>query len=234
MRMKSALFVVLVAFTLACSAQCESRYTERSGSPEGIGKWFMGREIAFTMSAEHADWLDRPERVQEEDPARLLAYVDARPGQVIADIGCGTGYHALPMARSAAGGTVFAVDVQPVMLDSIRARATGAGLANIRPVQASMRDVRLPADSVDKVLMVDVYHELTFPCEVMGTVVAAMRSGGLLFLVEYRGEDEDLPIKDIHRMSRAQCLAEMRAAGLRFEREYKGLPWQHCLVFRKP
>jgi SAM-dependent methyltransferase len=220
--------------SLTAFSQCEGRYTERQGSPDGIGKFYMGREIALTMSAVHADWLDRPERVQEEDPARLLAYVDAGPGEVIADIGCGTGYHALPMARSATGGTVFAVDVQPVLVDSVRSRASRAGLMNLVPVQASMRDVRLPPDSVDKVLMVDVYHELTFPCEVMGSVVRSMRSDGLLFLVEYRGEDEDVPIKEIHRMSREQCITEMRAAGLRLDRELNALPWQHCLVFRKP
>jgi len=138
------------------------------------------------------------------------------------------------MAGQAVGGVVFAVDVQPLMLDSVRVKAARSGLVNVVPVQAGMKDLQLPVDTLDKVLMVDVYHELSFPCEVMASLVAAMRSGGLLFLVEYRGEDEDVPIKEIHRMSRAQCFAEMRAAGLRLDRERPGLPWQHCLVFRKP
>ena len=234
MHVRSVISALLSLVVLPAAGQCEGRYTERPGSPDGIGKWYQGREIAHTMSAVHADWLDRPERVQEEDPERLLSSVDVRPGDVIADIGCGTGYHALPMARRATGGRVFAVDVQPVMLDSVRARSAKEGITNIIPVQAGMKDARLPAEPLDKVLMVDVYHELAFPCEVMASVVAAMRSGGLLFLVEYRGEDEEVPIKAIHRMSREQCIAEMRAAGLRLDREHRDLPWQHCLVFRKP
>jgi len=220
--------------TLAVAAQCDGLYSLHVGSPDGIGKWYMGREIAHTMSVVHADWLERPQRVQEEDPARLLSYVDVCPGNVIADIGCGIGYHTLPMAGRATGGVVFAVDVQPVMLDSVRVKASRSGLTNIIPVQAGMKDVRLPADTLDKVLLVDVYHELAFPCEVMASLVAAMRTGGLLYLVEYRGEDEDVPIKAIHRMSREQCIVEMREAGLRLHREHRGLPWQHCLVFRKP
>ncbi len=234
MRYRFVISALFALATLAAGAQCEERYSNGERSPDGIGKWFMGREIAHTMSVVHADWLERPERVQEEDPTRLLSFVDVRPGEVIADLGCGTGYHTLPMASLATGGTVFAVDVQPIMLDSVRVKASRSGLANIIAVQAGMKDVRLPADTLDKVLLVDVYHELAFPCEVMASLVAAMRSGGLLYLVEYRGEDEDVPIKAIHRMSREQCIAEMRAAGLRLHSEHRGLPWQHCLVFRKP
>ena len=225
---------ILILFAASCTAQPDTAYVYRTGSPDGIGKWYLGREIAHTMSAAAADWLDRPERGREERPERMLARLRIGPGDTLADIGCGTGFHALRMAEQAPEGLVYAVDIQPAMLDSVRERAAREGLTNVRPVQGTLRDPGLPAGAVDKVLLVDVYHELEFPREMMAAIVRALRPGGEVFLVEFRGEDDWVPIKPLHRMTREQCLKELAAAGLVYDRQWRGLPWQHLLVFRKP
>lgn len=209
-------------------------YEHRAGSDHGIGKWYMGREIAHTMSAAHAGWLDRPEREREEQPARMVEQMGIRPADIIADIGCGTGLHSLLMAGHAPLGKVYAVDVQEAMLDSVFVRSLAHGLENIEVVLGQEQDPGLPEARLDKVLMVDVYHELAFPSEMMSAIVRSMRPGALLFLVEFRGEDPTIPIKDLHRMGKGQARREMRAAGLEYVRGWDGLPWQHFLVFRKP
>jgi len=211
-----------------------AQYEWRPGDPAGIGKWYMGREIAHTMCAAHADWLDRPEREREERPLRMLDRMAIVPSDRVADIGCGTGYHSLLMAGRAAAGTVHAVDIQPAMLDSVFVRSMRAGFTNVDVVLCTATDVRLPEGRVDKVLLVDVYHEFDHPAEMMASIVRAMRPGSLLFLVEFRREDPWIPIKDVHRMTKEQCVREMAAAGLEWERSWNGLPWQHFLVFRKP
>lgn len=209
-------------------------YEYRPGSPDGTGKWYMGREIAQTMHAAHAAWLDRPEREREERPARMLERMALQPGEVVADIGCGTGYHSLRMARQVPGGRVYGVDIQAAMLDSLFARSLAQGLDNVEPVLGTEQNASLPIGQVDKVLLVDVYHEFLYPKEMMASIVAAMRPGAQLYLVEFRGEDAQVPIKDEHRMTKAQCILELEAAGLQWERGWNGLPWQHFLVFRKP
>jgi ubiquinone/menaquinone biosynthesis C-methylase UbiE len=209
-------------------------YEYGTDSRDGIGKWYMGREIAHTMHHAHAEWLDRPEREREERPAKMIARMKLEPGDVIADIGCGTGYHSIRMARSVPQGKVYAVDIQAPMLDSVFARSMAEGLENIDPVLGTTKDPRLPEAAIDKVLMVDVYHEFDHPYEMMQGIVAAMKPGALLFLVEFRGEDPMVPIKPLHKMSKEQAVKEMEAAGLEWESSWNGLPWQHFLVFRKP
>jgi len=226
-----ALPLLVLLFPAWCLGQ---GYEHRSGSEEGIGKWYMGREIAHTMSAAHAAWLDRPEREREEQPMRMVERMNIASDDVVADIGCGTGLHTLLMAAQAPQGKIYAVDIQAAMLDSVFVRSMAKGLNNIDVVLGTGTDPRLPGARIDKVLMVDVYHEFSFPAEMMAGVVKAMRSGALLFLVEFRGEDPTIPIKDLHRMGKGQAKREMRAAGLMFEQGWDGLPWQHFLVFRKP
>lgn len=225
------------AFTLACSlvwSLLQAQYEHKAGAVGGIGKWYMGREIAHTMCAAHAEWLDRPEREREERPLRMVERMGITATDRIADIGCGTGYHTLLMARQASAGTVYAVDIQAAMLDSVFVRSQRAGLNNVDVVLGSTTDTRLPAARLDKVLLVDVYHEFDHPVEMMASIVRAMKPGALLFLVEFKLEDPWIPIKDVHRMSKDQCLREMAAAGLVWEHSWNGLPWQHFLVFRKP
>jgi len=229
--MRSRVLMVMMVASVSCAAQTD--YELRPGSPDGIGKWYMGREIAHTMCAAHAGWLDRPEREREEQPARMVGRMEIVSTDVIADIGCGTGHHTLLMAARATQGKVYAVDIQWAMLDSVFTRSLAAGLDNVEVMLGTEQDPRLPEGRLDKVLMVDVYHEFAFPQEMMSAIVAAMRPGAMLFLVEFRGEDDRVPIKAIHRMRRAQAVEEMTAAGLVLDRAWKGLPWQHFLVFRK-
>ncbi|MEZ4756521.1 MAG: class I SAM-dependent methyltransferase [Flavobacteriales bacterium] len=228
--MRASLIIGCVLFQSWLPAQ----YVLRPGDPAGIGKWYMGREIAHTMCAAHAEWLDRPEREREERPLRMLERMRIAPTDHIADIGCGTGYHTLLMARQANAGKVYAVDIQAAMLDSVFVRSQRAGMNNVDVVLGITTDARLPLERLDKVLLVDVYHEFDHPVEMMGSIVRAMKPGALLFLVEFKLEDPWIPIKDVHRMSKDQCLREMAAAGLVWEHSWNGLPWQHFLVFRKP
>lgn len=234
MRYMTLLFV-LSSPLLGCSqVQDSGAYVYRSGNPDGIGKWYMGREIAHTMHHAHAEWLDRPEREREERPAKMMDRMKVAATDVIADIGCGTGYHSIRLARLVAKGKVYAVDIQASMLDSVFVRSMVEGLENVDPVLGTTIDPGLPAASIDKVLLVDVYHEFDHPHEMMQGIVKAMKPGALLFLVEFRGEDARVPIKPLHKMTKAQAVKEMEAAGLVFESGWGGLPWQHFLVFRKP
>jgi ubiquinone/menaquinone biosynthesis C-methylase UbiE len=225
---------VLIILLCVMPGLLRAQYEMRPGDPAGIGKWYMGREIAHTMCAAHAEWLDRSEREREERPLRMLERMRIAPADRIADIGCGTGYHSLLMAARAPQGMVYAVDIQAAMLDSVFLRSQRAGLSNVDVVLGSTTDTRLPEGRLDKVLLVDVYHEFDHPVEMMASIVRAMRPGALLFLVEFRREDPWIPIKDVHRMNKEQCVREMAAAGLEWERSWNGLPWQHFLVFRKP
>jgi FkbM family methyltransferase len=203
-------------------------------SPDGIGKAFMGREIAGVMGVQGAGWLEREEREREERTDLLLRELALEPGMQVADVGAGTGYHARRMARLVApGGMVHAVDVQPRMLQQLRERARREGIANIEAVLGTASDTRLPPSSIDLALFVDVYHELEYPVEAMASVVRALRPGGRVVLVEYRAEDPKVPIRSLHRMSEAQVLREMAVHPLVHERTSNVLPWQHILVFRR-
>ena len=203
-------------------------------SRDGIGKAFMGREIAGVMGAEGAGWLEREEREREERSDLLLRELALEPGMQVADVGAGTGYYARRIARLVApGGTVHAVDVQQRMLRQLQELARREGLDNIQPVLGTTSDARLAASSIDLAVLVDVYHELEFPVEAMASVVRALRPGGRVVLVEYRAEDPKVPIKSLHRMSEAQVLREMAVHPLVHERTSNVLPWQHILVFRR-
>ena len=215
------------------AAEPASRYQEGSGSIDGIGKFYQGREIASVMGFEGAGWLERPTRESEERTDLLVQELHLRPGMTVADIGAGSGYLSRRMAPAVAPGKVFAVDVQPEMVTLLAALSRKSGLENIVAVQGSAEDVRLPAGSVDLAVLVDVYHELAFPFEVMQSVVRALKPGGRVVLVEYRGEDPAVPIKKVHKMTEAQVRREIGALPLVWERTSERLPIQHIVVFRK-
>jgi FkbM family methyltransferase len=202
-------------------------------SADGIGKAFMGREIAGVMGWRGAEWLERTDREREERSDLLLRELHLMPGMRVADVGAGTGFHARRIARLVPEGVVYAVDVQPQMLDQLQARARAEGLTNILPVLAGERDARLAPSSVDLALLVDVYHELEYPVEVMASIVGALRPGGRIVLVEYRAEDPNVPIKPLHRMTEAQVRREMAVHPVVHERTSGVLPWQHILFFRR-
>ncbi|MBC7718124.1 MAG: methyltransferase domain-containing protein [Pseudorhodobacter sp.] len=212
-----------------------SPYQQIKPSADGIGKRYMGREIAQVMGWQGAAWLEREEREKEERTDLLLRELALKPGMVVADVGAGTGYIARRMATEVGGqGAVYAVDVQPEMIEMLKALSSKAKLAQIKPVLGTASDVKLPSASVDLAVMVDVYHELEFPREVLSSLVRAMKPGGRIVFVEYRAEDANVPIKALHKMSEVQVKREAAVVGLTWERTASGLPWQHVVIFRKP
>jgi ubiquinone/menaquinone biosynthesis C-methylase UbiE len=218
----------------AASPAAETHYRYGPGSGDGTGKFYMGREIAWVMGHQGADWLERDERRVEERTDLLLDNLALDADDVVADIGAGTGYFTLPIAARVPAGRVLAVDVQPEMLDIIRERMHRLGVSNVETVLATEQDPRLPAAGVDLVLFVDAYHEFAYPREVMERVFVALKPGGRVVLVEYRAEDPRVPIRETHKMSERQARAEMAAVGLEWIETRDVLPWQHFMVFRKP
>ncbi len=235
--MARALFLFSMVWTLSgCHAQEKSttgNYTFRTGDPNGIGKWYLGREIAHVMGFQGIDWLERPNREKEESTSILLQNMDIRPGDVIADIGAGSGYHVFKMAPMVGKGLIYAVDIQEEMLAALRNNKDLWKVKNVMPIKGSEISVNLPENAVDKVLLVDVYHEFDHPVEMILSIKKALRADGKLFLIEYRGEDDGVPIKKLHKMTEKQAEKEMRAAGMKLERNIGNLPWQHCMVFVK-
>ena len=210
------------------------RYTTGPASADGIGKRYMGREIAGVMGWQGAAWLERETREREERTDLLVAALDLKLGMTVADIGAGTGFLARRMAGVVgSGGKVLAVDVQPEMVRMLEALARRSGLAQIVPSLGAEDDVRLPAGSVDLAVMVDVYHELAWPFEVLQSIVRSLKPGGRVAFVEYRAEDDRVPIKPVHKMSLAQIRREAAALPLVWERTIDSLPWQHLVIFRK-
>jgi precorrin-6B methylase 2 len=210
------------------------RYSSAPASADGIGKRYMGREIAGVMGWQGAAWLEREEREREERTDLLVRALQLRPGMVVADIGAGTGYLARRMAPAVMpGGRFLAVDVQPQMLRLLQDAVRQSGLTQIQPLLGAEDDVKLTAATVDLALMVDVYHELAWPHEVLASIVRALKPGGLLVFVEYRAEDPQVPIKTLHKMSEMQIKREATVHPLEWVRTVGTLPWQHLVVFRK-
>jgi ubiquinone/menaquinone biosynthesis C-methylase UbiE len=234
--MKTSVRVTLFffAFLQAATLAAQERYIVKPGDPNGIHKWYMGRQIAQVMSHYGIGWLEREEREQEENTTQLLKNLAVQPGQVIADIGAGSGYHSTLLSKMVGNGKVFAVDVEPEMIAYLNDRIKREGKKNILPVLGTEKNVALPANSMDQMLLVDVYHEFSFPYEMALSMLEALKPGGKLVLVEFRAEDPNVPIKAIHKMSERQAVKEFKAAGFTFEKNISNLPWQHCLIFRKP
>jgi SAM-dependent methyltransferase len=211
----------------------DSIYTFKKGDYNGIGKWYMGREIAFVMGYQAIGWLERSEREQEENVTKLIENMKINSNDVVADIGAGSGYHSFKISSKSDKGLVYAVDIQPEMLLAIENRKELSGVINIKTILGSEKSVNLPTHTLDKVLMVDVYHEFNFPLEMILSIKKALKPNGKLFLVEYRSEDPNVPIKSIHKMSEEQAIKEMNMAGFKFIKNINNLPWQHCMVFVK-
>lgn len=213
----------------------ESRYEFRAvHDPNGTGKFYMGREIAQVMGPGGIDWLDRPEREEQERPEVVLRALDLQKGDVVADLGAGSGYFTFRMAeRVGKNGKVLAVDIQEEMLKTLRQRASANGVSNVEEVKADETDPHLPAGSIDLVLMVDVYHELSYPFEVMTKLREALKPTGRVAFVEYRKEDPSVPIKEVHKMSIEQLVKEMKVVGLERAHTDESLPSQHIVIFRK-
>lgn len=235
-------FVSLLGAAPAPSAPASStgqpvaaRYETGRATRDGIGKYYFGREIAQVMGHQGAAWLERPEREEEERTDVLLELLKLKPGDVVADVGAGSGYLSWRMAqRVGPEGRVYAVDIQKEFLDLLMVNMKKRGVgAIVEPVLGTIQDPKLPAAGVDLIILVDVYHELDFPFEMASAMIAALKPGGRLVLVEYRGEDPSVPIKPLHKMTVDQVRKELAVQPVVFAENIASLPRQHVIVFRK-
>jgi SAM-dependent methyltransferase len=236
------LWPLLLALLCGCSTlnstaiapDSNSLYQTRPASADGIGKVYMGREIAQVMGYKGAYWLERSGRGLEERPQRAIEALDLKPTDVVADIGAGTGYFSFRISPLVPEGQVLAVDIQPEMLEILQERSTAQGIPNIKPILGTPTDPNLPPNSVDLALMVDAYHEFEYPHEMMSAIAQAIKPGGSVVLAEYRGENPLIPIKRLHKMTQRQVRRELEAVGLTWQKTDDRLPQQHLLFFQKP
>ncbi|MEM6425038.1 MAG: class I SAM-dependent methyltransferase [Cyanobacteria bacterium P01_D01_bin.128] len=208
-------------------------YTYRTASTDGIGKIYLGREIAQVMGHRGAYWLERPSRSMQERPEAAIAALELPSDATVADIGAGTGYISFRLAAEVPDGKVLAVDVQPQMIDLLEQSKAEGRINNVETVLGAADDPRLPPDSVDLALMVDAYHEFEFPREMMSGIVNALTPQGRVVLAEYRAENPLILIKGLHKMSQTQVKREMQAVGLSWVKTDERLPQQHLMFFEK-
>ena len=195
---------------------------------------YMGRMVAQTMHWTGATWLTRHKREQEESATLMRATLDLKPGMMVCDMGCGNGYHSMPMAKAVApNGKVYGVEIQEPYFKMLEENAKKEGVTNFVPVHGLTYDPKLPADTLDVILLVDVYHEFDHPAEMLQAMRKALKADGKLVFIEFRAEDETVPIKPEHKMSKAQLTKELTANGFQLAKEFDGLPWQHMMWFGK-
>ena len=230
-----SLFTLLLAANLTLAQQATPPgYVSIPASTDGIGKRYMDREISGVMGWQGASWLERDKREREERTDLLLEALALQPGMVVADIGAGTGYLSRRMAPLVMpGGKIIALDLQPEMVTFLQTGVKRSGLSQIEVRLSSVDDIKLPKNSIDMAIMVDVYHELAYPYEVMSSIMQALKPRGRIVFVEYKAEDARVPIKPLHKMSEAQIKREAGVFSLEWERTVSTLPWQHVVVFRK-
>ena len=207
-------------------------YAQDNSSPPPTT--YKGRVIAPVMSAEGADWLVRTEREEFEQPEKVIDALKLQKGMFVADIGAGVGYFSLRMAkRIGPRGNVLAVDIQPEMLKLLSKNLAQEGLTNVEPILGTETDPHLPQAMIDLALLVDVYHECRYPEEMIAQIRNSLKQDGRLVLIEYRGEDPNVPIKPEHKMTVKQVLAEIEPMGFQLKERLEFLPWQHIFVFQK-
>jgi ubiquinone/menaquinone biosynthesis C-methylase UbiE len=193
----------------------------------------MGREIAHVMGHQGMAWLNRPSREEEENVSLLIENMAIKPDEVIADIGAGSGYHVFKMSPLANQGQIYAVDIQPEMLAEMKRLKKIKDIDNVELILGTEKSTKLPKNTIDKILMVDVYHEFSFPLEMLQSMKSALKENGKIYLIEYRKEDRSIPIKVIHKMTEKQAVKEFEYAGFKLVENIENLPWQHCMVFEK-
>ena len=220
---------ILAFAALACAEEKPTSAPE--AEPPALTE-YMGRVIAQTMHWSAAGWLVRHKRDREEASVKMREELHLKPGMNVCDMGAGNGYHAIPMAEKIGpDGKVYAVDVQPEMIDLLKGRLVGQKITNIVPIVGLYHDPKLPDKSCDLILLVDVYHEFSHPVHMLAAMRKALKPGGAVVLVEFRSEDDSVPIKPEHKMSKAQILKELVPNGYKLVREFDGLPWQHMMWF---
>lgn len=238
---KNILVIILFTYSLLvypgtvyASTITTTRYSQRViHNPDGIGKIYMGREIAHVMGHTGAMWLERRSREAEEQPSKIVNALDLQPDDVVADIGAGTGYLSFLMAPTLPQGKVLAVDIQPEMLEIIEFFKLEKQIYNVEPILATLTSPNLPPKSIDLAIMVDAYHEFEYPNEIMEGIAKALKPGGRVALVEYRGENPFIMIKGLHKMTQKQVKKEMQAVGLTWQETKNLLPQQHLMLFTK-
>jgi ubiquinone/menaquinone biosynthesis C-methylase UbiE len=246
--MQLTLSIVAIAFVLSnfiytpvaqAQAQVQANYPayyreKKIHNPDGIGKYYMSREIAQVMGHQAMMWLERESRVEEEKPDLTVQNLNLEPDDVVADIGAGSGYFSFRMAQQVPQGKVYAVDIQPEMLDAITLLKDEQNITNVETILGRENSPNLPIASIDLALMVDAYHEFAYPREMMEGIVQALKPGGRVVLLEYRKENPMIMIKPLHKMTQKQVKKELQAVGLKWQETKEFLPEQHFLVFSKP
>jgi ubiquinone/menaquinone biosynthesis C-methylase UbiE len=208
-------------------------YGQIDASYDGIGKTYFGREIAHVMGFGGASWLEWDERQEEENTALAISKLPIKAESVVADVGAGTGYYTFRIAPKVPQGKVYAVDVQDESIAYLRKKASDLGLKNVEVVKGSAQSPNLPENTVDLAIMVDVYHELEYPHEMLQALWKALKPDGKILLLEYRAEDPTIPIKKLHKLSVAQANKELEANGFKLVDKGDFLPIQHFLVYQK-
>jgi predicted methyltransferase len=233
MRRFSTIRLAAVWAVLAVCAAVRAEAPATRPAPPALTH-YMGREIAQTMHFSGAEWLTRESREREEDCRTLLRELRLKPGMVVCDLGCGNGFYTLKMAELVApGGKVVAEEIQPEMLDMLAERAREAKVTNVEPIVGTTVDPKLPEGKVDLILVVDVYHELDHPVEMLAAIRKSLKPDGKMALVEFRAEDPAVPIKPLHKMSKKQIMKEIPANGFKLVGGFDGLPWQHLMFFQR-
>lgn len=210
-----------------------SPYSFRSPSYDGIGKVYMGREISFVMGFEGMSWLERRSREQEESVSLAIKNLPITESSVVADIGAGSGYYTFKIAPKVPKGKVYAVDIQEAAVNYLKSKSKELGFTNVIPVLGSEKSPNLPENTIDLAIMVDVYHELEYPVEMLASIRKSLKSGGKLLLIEYRGEDPEVAIKPLHKMTVKQAEKELSANGFKLVDNGQFMKIQHFLVFEK-
>jgi predicted methyltransferase len=219
------------AFVAACTFAIAAAVAAQQAGVHPLS----GRRFAQTMGVEGADWLDRSERDLEENPDRAIDVLKIEKGATVADVGAGSGYMTVKLSKKVgAQGKVYANDIQQGMLDLLNKRLARSKITNVTTVLGTQNDPRLPAEALDLVIMVDVYHELSQPQVMLGRIRGSLKPGGRLVLLEYRKEDPDIPIRPEHKMSVADAKLEVEAEGFKLTKTNEDLPRQHILIFTKP
>jgi ubiquinone/menaquinone biosynthesis C-methylase UbiE len=219
---------------IACALFGSLRTAVAQDANEPAARFYKGREIAQTMHYEGAAWLTRESRQREEDCDTMLAALGVKPGQTVCDMGCGNGFYTLELARLVGEkGKVLAVDIQREMLQMLKERAADEKITNIELILGTIVDPKLPENSVDLMLMVDVYHEFSHPEEMLAAIRKSLKPDGRVALVEFRAEDPNVPIKPLHKMSKEQIMKEFPPNGYKLVEEFDELPWQHLMFFRR-
>jgi ubiquinone/menaquinone biosynthesis C-methylase UbiE len=229
-----ALLILGPSFSVKSYGQENTYYISKEASPNGIGKFYMGREISKVMGHLGAGWLERPQREREERTDLLVGNLELKTDDHVVDLGAGSGYFSFRMAPMVPEGKVYAVDISTQMLGIVRAKMNKHNYKNVVPVLSTITSLEVKPGSIDSILIVDAYHEFSHPREMGQSIFEALKPGGKLNLIEYRMEDPLVPIKRLHKMSQKQAIKELHEVGLKWVKTIDNLPQQHFMIFEKP